>query len=148
MNLKRTPYLLVDADANEVRLLTLRQAMQRLTDDDGDSMAAIIDLSRCQSVFDRRAKGKQEWSTHDIEAVTGLHLRVVDAWTRAGIIPVSHRDGRGGKRIYSRQAAFIAAVAASIRRQCMLPLPMLAKVSELLAEADETVVDVVDIERN
>lgn len=153
MNLKKKPFLLVDGDSGEARLLTRKEAAKRMFDGEGDSLAVILDLGRCCGVFKRRAKGKQEWSLADLVAVTGLPPRTVDSWVRAGVIPCSIRPGdgqrgRNGKRVYSRQDAFIAAVTASIRRQCMLPLPMLAKVSELLANANETAVDVVDIERN
>lgn len=149
----KKPFLLVDADAGEVRLLTLRQALQRMTDDEGDTLTAILDLGKCASVFDRRAKDKQQWSIIDLMAVTGQQLRTVDSWTRAGIIPCSVRPGdgkrgRNGQRIYSRQDAYIAAIVATVRRNVAMPLPLLKRVSELLADASEPIVDVVDIERN
>jgi len=129
--LRKTPILHVDADANSCRLVSDREA-SRIMDDQSDDVFArafLMNLAESLERF-RSIVGNEDrtFTLADIGTITATDVTKAHQWVAEGIIHTLC-DGN-----VSWRSAFSAGVCGSLRRQG-IGLAMLRKVSRLLSTA-------------
>jgi hypothetical protein len=129
-----SPFLLIDADEDSARLLTHGEAMKRLTTGD-NSIAIMVDVSRCLASFERLTTGHERFELCDLVKITANPKSTINHWVNVGLIEPTvrpaHGSGRYNTRLFSKADAFRAGLIASLRRHGVA-LPMIRRVLRLL----------------
>lgn len=124
----RGPFLIVDADGD----VSFRRRSQ--IDTTIDIPLVVVNVAQALARFKQLAGDRQEFTSHQLQQVSGMTYRQVTKWTRFGLLPsCGIAPGSGSGRLYGIDAAFIGGLLGGLRRAGQ-PTPVLKAVAELCRE--------------
>ncbi len=95
-------------------LIAEREALENMLAA-GSVPVVIINLAKSLADFRRLAGGRDRFSSHDVQKVSGGSYKQIRAWTDCGIIVACETTAQGAK-MYDFESAFIAGLAGGLRR--------------------------------